>query len=279
MKKPSMLMSSLFISILLLLLFIESNTAQEVDDETEFDYLRGSERGPDRWGHIREEWATCRTGRYQSPIDLLHRRVQVIPKSAEIVKFYNAGNATVRNRGHDIMIEWEGEDSKIQINGTTYILRQCHWHSPSEHTINGSRFAAELHLVHQTPDNNSIAVIGLLYKLGKPNRFLTTLMEKLELVPNALDRTNAGEINPGEIKLRGRKYYRYMGSLTTPPCTEGVLWTLDRRIATISEGQVAKMREVVHDDAERNARPVQPLNGRKVGLYTTIKNQGKENHY
>ncbi|XP_021774553.1 alpha carbonic anhydrase 7-like [Chenopodium quinoa] len=276
MKYPSMLISSLIFSLLILLV-IESTIAQEVDDETEFDYIRGSERGPDKWGHIKEEWATCKTGKLQSPIDLLHRRVQVLPRSEEIVKFYRAGNATVKNRGHDIMIEWEDGHSTIEMNGTTYILRQCHWHSPSEHTINGIRFAAELHLVHQSLDNK-IAVIGLLYKLGKPNLFLTKLMKKLELVPHALDKTNAGEINPGEIKFRGNKYYRYMGSLTTPPCTEGVIWTVDKRVATISEHQVAMMREVVHDDAEKNARPVHPKNGRKIRLYTTtIKSHNGDN--
>ncbi|XP_057534577.1 alpha carbonic anhydrase 7-like isoform X1 [Amaranthus tricolor] len=263
MKKPTLL-SLLFLCVL----FLQSITAQEVDDETEFSYMRRSENGPHRWGKIKKEWAKCGSGKMQSPIDLLHRRVQVFPKSEEIIKLYRSGNATVKNRGHDIMIEWESADSKIQINGTNYILRQCHWHSPSEHTINGTRFAAELHLVHQSSDNK-IAVIGLLYKFGKPNRFLNRLMEKLKLVPHALDKTNAGRINPGEIKLRGKMYFRYMGSLTTPPCTEGVLWTIDKRIATISESQVAKMREVVHDDAEKNARPVQPLNGRKVRLYNT----------
>ncbi|XP_021860072.2 alpha carbonic anhydrase 7 isoform X2 [Spinacia oleracea] len=260
MKTSSMFIkSSSLVFALFLLSILESTTAQEVDDETEFDYMRGSEKGPDRWGHIKEEWAECKTGKMQSPIDLLHRRVQVLPKSEEVVKFYKSGNATVKNRGHDIMIEWEGEESKIQMNCTTYILKQCHWHSPSEHTVNGKRFAAELHLVHQSSDNK-IAVIGLLYKLGKPNRFLNKLMEKLKLVPHALDKTNAGEINPGEIKLRGNKYYRYKGSLTTPPCTEGVVWTIDKR------------------DAEKNARPLHPRNGRKIRLYTTtIKGHSREN--
>ncbi|KAL2933929.1 Alpha carbonic anhydrase 7 [Bienertia sinuspersici] len=90
----------------LFFLLLQSTTALEVDDETEFDYIKGSEKGPERWGLIKEEWASCKTGKLQSPIDLLHRRVQVIPKAEDIIKFYNSGNSTVKNRGHDIMVSF-----------------------------------------------------------------------------------------------------------------------------------------------------------------------------
>lgn len=74
------------------------------DDEREFDYIRGSERGPEHWGELNPEWATCSTGKLQSPIDLLHKRVQVIPKFAEITRFYQPTRAILRNRGHDIEV-------------------------------------------------------------------------------------------------------------------------------------------------------------------------------
>uniref|UniRef100_A0A7C8ZZV0 Carbonic anhydrase n=2 Tax=Opuntia streptacantha TaxID=393608 RepID=A0A7C8ZZV0_OPUST len=251
---------------LLILSMVALVPSQEVEDEREFDYVKGSEVGPEHWGELRSEWAMCKKGKMQSPIDLLNQRVEVVPKSEEIHKFYNPSEAVLKNRGHDIEIKWKGENSKILINGTEYFLRQAHWHSPSEHSINGKRFAMELHMVHLTYDKK-IAVIGLLYDIGQSNPFLEKLMKKIESISDSSEEVDIGVINPAEIEMRGDNYYRYMGSLTTPPCSEGVLWTVNKQIATVSEEQVALLREAVHDSAEENARPSQPVNGRKVRLF------------
>ncbi|KNA10625.1 hypothetical protein SOVF_142640 [Spinacia oleracea] len=261
------------LSLVLFFSVVPSILAQEVEDEREFNYMKGSERGPEHWGELRPEWGNCSTGEMQSPIDLWHSRVKVVPKFEEITRFYRPSNALLRNRGHDIELEWEGERSTIEINGTRYILRQTHWHSPSEHTINGKRYDGELHMVHQSRDEK-IAVIGLLYKIGKPNHFLSKLENQVRLISETTLEINVGVVNPAKIKMGGRNFYRYIGSLTTPPCTEGVLWTVNTRIGTISQEQLDLLREAVHDDAERNARPLQPSNGRKMNLYThMIKNR------
>uniref|UniRef100_A0A7C8YRA8 Carbonic anhydrase n=1 Tax=Opuntia streptacantha TaxID=393608 RepID=A0A7C8YRA8_OPUST len=254
---------SLFLIILFLVAFV---TSQEVDDEKDFNYIEGSGKGPEDWGDLKEEWATCKTGNMQSPIDLFGRRVEVAPVSEEIHKFYNPGEATLKNRGHDISVEWKGGNSKININGIDYILRQVHWHSPSEHAINGRRYALELHIVHQSQDNK-IAVIGLLYNLGRPDPFLGKLEEKIKSLSNTSTEVDIGIVDPKEIRIGGNKYYRYGGSLTTPPCTEGVIWTVNKQIATVSKEQVKLLREAVDDGARENARPLQPRNGRPVKLY------------
>ncbi|KAL2933898.1 Alpha carbonic anhydrase 7 [Bienertia sinuspersici] len=268
--------SMLYFALLSLLLFFSLTTpilGQEVEDERDFDYIKGSERGPEHWGELHEEWAKCKTGKMQSPIDLLHSRVRIIPKSAQITRFYKPSKAVLKNRGHDIEIVWKDENNKIEINGTDYILRQSHWHSPSEHTTNGKRYDLEVHMVHQSKDN-STAVIGLLYKLGKPNYFLSKLSKKIKLISESTLEIDVGIINPVKINMRGRKYYRYLGSLTTPPCTEGVIWSVNTEIGTVSADQVALLREAVHDHAEKNARPLQGINGRKVQLYAhMIKNR------
>ncbi|XP_074304391.1 alpha carbonic anhydrase 7 [Silene latifolia] len=255
----------LWISFFLILSIATFITCQEVEDETEFNYIEGDKRGPENWGYIKKEWAVCKTGKLQSPIDLPHKRVTLVPKSEEIIKFYRTSHTLLKNRGHDIQIEWVNKNSKIKINGTNYILTQSHWHSPSEHTINGIRFDLELHMVHQSKDNK-IAVIGLLYKIGRPDPFLSKLIKKIKSI-GVGEEIEGGLINPAEIKMGGRKYYRYMGSLTTPPCTEGVLWTVNEQIGTVSKKQVKSLRDAVHDDAQTNARPLQPRNGRKVNLY------------
>ncbi|XP_021753650.1 alpha carbonic anhydrase 7-like [Chenopodium quinoa] len=271
-SKTPMLWFSLFFLVILCSFSIPI-LAQEVDDERDFDYVKGSKRGPEHWGELRPAWAKCNTGEMQSPIDLWHRRVKVTPKSEEITRFNKPGKAILKNRGHDIEVEWKDESSKIKINGTDYILHQSHWHSPSEHTINGKRYDLEVHIVHQSKDGK-IAVIGRLYKIGKPNQFLKKLEKQIKLISDTSLEIDVGIVNPAKIKMRGRRFYRYTGSLTTPPCTEGVIWSVNTQIGTVSQDQVDLLREAVHDHAEKNARPLQRNNGRKVNLYAhMIKNR------
>ncbi|XP_042497226.1 alpha carbonic anhydrase 7-like isoform X1 [Macadamia integrifolia] len=266
--------------LLFLILNLRSTMSQEVEDEREFDYMEGSSKGPEHWGEIHEEWKACNNGNMQSPIDLLHQRVEVVSELGKLKRDYKTANATLMNRGHDIMLEWEGDAGSIDINGTDYKLRQCHWHSPSEHTINGTRFAAELHMVHES-SNLRFAVIGVLYKIGRPDPFLSELEEEINVLADTQNEITIGMVNPKHIKLGGRKYYRYVGSLTTPPCTEGVNWTIIKRVRTISAAQVKLLRRAVHDSAESNARPLQPLNDRVIELYepkTSPENQKSPKH-
>ncbi|XP_035545684.1 alpha carbonic anhydrase 7-like [Juglans regia] len=271
MKNPS---KSIFISSILIFVVLfshlTSTASQEVEDEREFDYLDGSEMGPRHWGDIRKEWAACKNGDMQSPIDLSSRRVKLTSKLGELKRSYKPSNAIIKNRGHDISVQWVGDAGSIQINGTDYSLQQGHWHSPSEHSINGRRYDLELHMVHLSQDinmKNKIAVVGLFYKIGRPDAFLSKLMRSITSMADEKAERNIGVIDPIEIKMGGKRYYRYMGSLTVPPCTEGVTWIINKRVRTVSRKQVKLLREVVHDYAEMNARPVQPLNRREVHLY------------
>ncbi|WJX11642.1 Alpha carbonic anhydrase 7 [Trifolium repens] len=134
-------LSNLIILVTILFLSTTCIIAQEeIEDESEFDYIKGSEKGPSHWGEIKKEWAACKNGRLQSPIDLSSHRVKIVPKLGELKKYYKPQNATIKNRGHDIEVKWEGDAGSININGTQFLLHQAHWHSPSEHTINGRRF-------------------------------------------------------------------------------------------------------------------------------------------
>ncbi|XP_041027973.1 alpha carbonic anhydrase 7-like [Juglans microcarpa x Juglans regia] len=281
MKNPS---KSIFISSILIFVVLfshlRSTASQEVEDEREFDYLEGSEMGPRHWGDIRKEWAACKNGDMQSPIDLSSRRVKLIPKLGELKRSYKLSNATIKNRGHDISVQWVGDAGYIQINGTDYSLQQGHWHSPSEHSINGRRYDLELHMVHLSQDinmKNKIVVDGLFYKIGRPDAFLSKLMRNIRSMADEKVERNMGVIDPTEIKMGGKRYYRYMGSLTVPPCTEGVTWIINKKVRTVSRKQVKLLREVVHDYAEMNARPVQPLNRREVHLYGQNLRRTKKN--
>ncbi|KAG6520577.1 hypothetical protein ZIOFF_017634 [Zingiber officinale] len=221
-----------FFAVSALLLFLQSPLAssQEVeqrfaidgcefaDHEDEFSYERGSEIGPNHWGEIHEEWAACGHGRLQSPIDLTDSRLQ-----------------------------WEEDAGNLQIDGKDYDLKQLHWHSPSEHTINGRRFSLELHMVHQSADN-STAVVGILYTIGRHDPFLSNIERQIQMIADKHEAEEAvGMVDPRHIRRGSRKYYRYMGSLTTPPCTEGVVWSIVKKVRTVTREQVDLLRQAVHD--------------------------------
>ncbi|KAE9612332.1 hypothetical protein Lal_00022850 [Lupinus albus] len=254
----------------LVIFFLHSTTAQEVENETEFDYMKGSEKGPTHWGDLKKEWRECKNGKMQSPIDLSRHNVRMVSGLGKLKKNYKAQNASITNRGHDIALTWKKDAGSININGTKFFLSQCHWHSPSEHTINGRRYDLELHMVHESPNKNltnNIAVIGLLFKIGLPDPTLSKFSKFIKAIANEKAEKNIGIIDPSEIKLGGKKYYRYMGSLTVPPCTEGVIWSINKKIRSVSRKQVKLLRDAVHDHAEKNARPIQPLNRRGIQLY------------
>ncbi|XP_051120764.1 alpha carbonic anhydrase 7-like [Andrographis paniculata] len=254
---------SFFFAILLSSLI----SAQEVEDEKEFSYDENSEIGPAHWGEIHEEWKKCNIGKMQSPIDMTNERVQIVSHLGRLKRFYKPANATLINRGHDMMIRWGNGAGHIEINGSLYQLRQCHWHTPSEHTINGRRFDMEVHLVHQTNDNRT-AVIGIMYKIGRPDSFLSMMKHNLKAIADTRDvEKTIGIIDPRLIKFGSRKYYRYIGSLTTPPCTQDIIWTIVKKIRTVTREQVVTIRDAVHDESERNARPVQSIHDRHVNLY------------
>ncbi|KAJ8625202.1 hypothetical protein MRB53_033732 [Persea americana] len=167
-KNPTLLAAFLIISLVLSTQVL----SQEVEDEKEFDYKKGSDKGPENWGRIHEEWSACGKGNMQSPIDLLDEKVEVLHHLGRLKRSYKASKATLKNRGHDIELEWEDGAGALHMNGTEYILKKCHWHSPSEHTVDGRSYSLELHMVHESIDKK-IAVVGILYKIGRPDTFLS----------------------------------------------------------------------------------------------------------
>ncbi|XP_012828022.1 PREDICTED: alpha carbonic anhydrase 6-like [Erythranthe guttata] len=125
-------------------------------------------------------------------------------------------------------VEWRGDAGGVTINGTAYKLEQCHWHIPSEHTINGVRFDMEMHIVHIS-SKGDIGVVSILYKLGSPDSFLARLLPHLENANR--EGTDVGVLDPLDIKFEGGEYYRYTGSLTTPPCSETATWTIIKTVS------------------------------------------------
>ncbi|GLJ46419.1 hypothetical protein SUGI_0978260 [Cryptomeria japonica] len=204
-------------------------------------------------------------GEQQSPIDIQTAYVQSNQTLGELEMDYSAGNATMTNTGDAIQVEWSEDAGNLEIGGVEYRLKQCHWHHPSEHTINDIAYDLELHLVHQS-DNGMIAVIGILYSIDDEysDNFLTMLEEAIENIDNVPE-IDLNFVDPNMIEIESdAAYYRYCGSLTTYPFTEGVTWTIIKQAKKVNSIQVESLKNALPGD---NARAVQQLNGRVVEEY------------
>nr|XP_011468148.1 PREDICTED: alpha carbonic anhydrase 7-like [Fragaria vesca subsp. vesca] len=246
----------------------------------EFGYGQDDPKGPQHWGDLKKEWSLCKEGKRQSPIEIWEKNASKdITSSDDLVVSYKPANATIKNEEHAISVLFEGDAGSIRVNGTDYFLKQCHWHHPSEHIVNGRRHDLELHMVHKTKDMSKVAVIGFLYRLGAPNSFLTKVTSQITSLIGVQKGIPLGVTDPrrvkkahfqknmGKPKKAGSKFFRYMGSLTTPPCVEEVIWHLNKKVQSASPAQVELLQDAVFDFARNNARPIQPLNGRGYKLY------------
>ncbi|GMY14829.1 alpha carbonic anhydrase 7-like isoform X2 [Fagus crenata] len=235
--------------------------------DPDFDYIEGSPKGPQHWGELKPDWAACKDGRMQSPIDILNEKVKVNPNPGEIRLNYKPSNANVKNTGEVLEVEWVGDAGSIQVDGSDYSIRQCHWHSPAEHLIDGKRHDLELHMVHVDTSNKISVVHAQFYQIGEPDSFLSKFTEEIKSLVRKKEERAKGVIDPTETNMDIVNYYKYLGSLTTPPCTEGVTWIVNQKINTASSEQVQLLHEANFDYARNNARPVQPLNDREIFLY------------
>ncbi|PUZ59978.1 hypothetical protein GQ55_4G086500 [Panicum hallii var. hallii] len=270
----------LAVSLSLPLLVPFGAAQQEIDDELEFSYRRDAGNGPERWGAVRRDWAACSAGRLQSPIGLSDAVAGLADRPGRLGRSYRPAAASIVNRGHDIMVRFNSNPGGVVIDGVAYRLRQMHWHAPSEHAINGRRYALELHMLHQSDANsNKYAVVAQLYTISRSRRDRT--IHRLERYIRRIARRKDHEeliddtVDPRRPVSRSTVYYRYAGSFTTPPCTEGVTWVVARQIRRVTRRQVRLLRNSVHDGARRNARPIQEANGRGVSFYYTSPGHGR----
>ncbi|CAN8297979.1 unnamed protein product [Cochlearia groenlandica] len=237
------------------------------ETETEFHYKAGEAADPSKWSSIKPEWKICGDGKRQSPIDLSPRIARVVHNSTELIEtYYMPVQATLENRGYDIMVSWEEDAGKVVINKTDYKLVQSHWHAPSEHFLNGQRMAMEFHMVHKSAEGH-LAVIGVLFREGEPNAFISRIMDKITAVSEIQNgKVTIGKIDPREFGWDLTQFYEYSGSLTTPPCTEDVVWTIINKVGTVSREQISILVDARRGGFEANARPAQPQFDRMVYL-------------
>ncbi|RLM48473.1 alpha carbonic anhydrase 7-like [Panicum miliaceum] len=239
---------------------------------TAYGYEPGTPTGPENWGKLSPEYSLCGEGKQQSPIDIVTKEVVPKPDLESLDRTFSPANATLVNDGHDISLKFKpGTVGNLTVGGKAYDFEKLHWHAPSAHTVNGQRFPLELHLVHRSADGG-VAVIAILYKVGGADSLYPQLRPKLEVM--AADKCNfaqqesrveAGLVRmPRSVQRRAGSYFRYTGSLTAPPCTENVVWSVLARVRQITKEQLDQLTAPLPRGAAGDARPVQPLNGRTV---------------
>jgi len=211
-------------------------------------------QGPAHWGDLAAEYATCKTGRSQSPINIISAKPAQL---ADLRFHYQATVLDIVNNGHTIQVNYAA-GSSIEVGGKRYKLLQFHFHSPSEHAVDGRPYDMVAHLVHQAADGQ-LGVIAVLMRKGKASPIIENIWTHLPR--HAGDRKQADmQINITDLLPTGHRYYNYTGSLTTPPCSEGVNWMVLQTPVEVSADQIATFNNLFSG----NVRPHQPLHERII---------------
>lgn len=212
--------------------------------------------GPAHWGELAPEFAACSSGKNQSPVDI----ATVIDGPLAALDFsYGTAATTIFNNGHTVQLSFE-PGSELKVDGLTFGLKQVHFHTPSENRIDGKSYPLEAHLVHASADGQ-LAVVAVIYELGQDNSVLASSWAQLPTtVSDPLPLSSP--LKAAELLPAKRDYYRYSGSLTTPPCSEGVRWLVFKDHPQVSKAQVERF--VAALGGRHNNRPVQPYHARQV---------------
>lgn len=213
--------------------------------------------GPQKWGDLEKDFATCKLGKEQSPIDIKTKSVATT-KLPKIEFDYKAAPLSVVNNGHTIQVNYE-KGSVIRLDKDTYELLQYHFHTPSEEKMDGKPYDLVAHLVHRNADGK-LAVVAVLFDKGKENAALKPVFAAMPQKGGETKQDAAVKLSAADLLPANRSYYTFNGSLTTPPCSEGVRWLVLKSPVSLSKEQGDAFRKLF----PMNARPVQPLNGRKV---------------
>ena len=222
------------------------------DEDNHWSY--SGETGPENWAELAPEFAACGNGVNQSPIDITNT---VAADLATLQFDYKIHGTVIVNNGHTLQIN-VGPDSWLRAGSENFQLVQFHVHSPSEHQVNGEIFPLEGHFVHQN-DKGALSVVAVLFRAGEWN---TDLARFGTAAPEVINQPEPIDLDFADLDLYRdhESYYRYNGSLTTPPCTEGVQWYVLKNPGHIAPEQAATFVTLIGEDA----RGPQPINARIV---------------
>jgi carbonic anhydrase len=234
--------------------FAGSETPKHTEKHTDKHWSYSGETSPKHWGKLKEEYSLCTKGKTQSPMDL----TSMVQGPPDPISFqYYPSKVEIENNGHTVQFNIQGKSS-IRVGGEKYDLLQFHFHIPSEHAFLGKLSDLEVHLVHKS-SSGQLAVVGILIQKGVEQDWLSKFWD---LIPSKKGEKAQGKenLNPRLWIPENKDYYSYDGSLTTPPCSEGVHWMVLKEQITLSEQQISRLRALYPN----NSRPIQKPNGRKI---------------
>ena len=212
------------------------------------------EAGPAKWASLTPEYGQC-AGSNQSPVNLSGL---VEAELAPLQFHYLPGGKTLVNNGHTVQVNY-APGSSLELDGMHFELKQFHFHAPSENLIEGRSYPLEGHLVHANA-KGELAVVAVMFEPGQANPALSQAWQDLPTKAGELRQLKEA-VSAEQLLPAQRDYYRFSGSLTTPPCSEGVRWLVMKQPVQVSQAQIDAFKAVMHHP---NNRPVQPLNGRQV---------------
>lgn len=210
---------------------------------------------PENWGKLSKEFMVCENGKSQSPINITN--ATKASASEKIAFFYKQNLKNEVHNGHSIQVN-SLDGNYVVLNGKKYDLLQFHFHAPAENLINGKQYPFSAHFVHEGEDDK-LLVVTLLFEVGKENKILKPIWD---VMPQKEDETTRPKnIALGDLFSKNPHYYRFEGSLTTPPCSEGVTWVVIKKPLQISKSQLEKFQKIMKHS---NNRPVQAINDRVI---------------
>ncbi len=215
--------------------------------QVEWNHNPASDIGPNFWGELTFPFATCgagdpfEVGKKQSPVNIV--TAETVAAGLPALAFqYHATPFVVENTGHVVEVPY-APGSAIRVGQDTYQLLQFHVHAPSEHTVNGQFAAAELHLVHRNALLD-LAVVGVLVNVGSPvNAVIDDMLRNAPIVEGEIELD--GSVNAQDVLPQSKSYYNYSGSLTTPPCSEGVRWFVLKEPVFVSQDAIHRLHETI----------------------------------
>lgn len=267
--------SLLFLCALISIIFLCSAYADIENEGAIIPWSYLGNTGPSRWANLNSDFLLCAQGKEQSPINLPHQ-TQIL--SANLIFKYNSsplslildGDTNLNigtkhyliNDGHSIQVNFseKGVSELLIFKGQPYRLVQFHFHSPSENLLQGSNYPLEVHLVHQGQDGK-VLVVGVFIKAGEANPVLEKIIRYLPKQRKKQIAIAQEKVDPMNLLPASKSYYSFAGSLTTPPCTQGVQWIIMAQPISAGTGQIVSLRQAM---GGVNARPVQPLYARKI---------------
>ncbi|MGF1642530.1 MAG: carbonic anhydrase [Thiotrichales bacterium] len=244
---------AILLSTLCLLAACGEKPHETTQNTTHWSY--DGEAGPPNWATLTPKFATC-SGKNQSPINLAGLIEAELPPLE--LNYGSGASKDVENNGHTIQVNFT-DGNAIKLDSVWFSLQQFHFHAPSENHINGKAFPMEAHLVHKD-DSGNLTVVALMFEEGEANSELEKVWAEMPANANTVIPLDS-KVNVSALLPENLDYYRFNGSLTTPPCTEGVRWVVMKNPVAASEAQIEKFAHVMHHP---NNRPLQATNARPV---------------